>query len=195
MKKVGITGNIGSGKSLVCSIFEKMHIPVFYADQQAKLLYQEVDVKKQMILHFGSKIYKKDGSLNKELLSEKIFQDPTSMESVQQILYPALRQKYAEWLGNQPDITPYCLYEAAILFETGFHKNFDHIVFVSAPETLRLERVQKRDGSSEKDIRSRMDQQWPEIEKIPLSDFVIVNDGLQMLIPQILQIHHHLTKA
>lgn len=195
MKKVGITGNIGSGKSLVCSIFEKMHIPVFYADQQSKLLYQEVAVKREMILHFGNKIYKKDGSLNKELLSEKIFHDPAAMESVQKFLYPALRQKYTEWIGNQPGETPYCLYEAAILFETGFNKNFDHIVFVSAPETLRLERVQRRDRSSDKDIRSRMDQQWPESRKIPLSDFVIVNDGLQMLIPQILLIHHYLTKA
>lgn len=194
MKKVGITGNIGSGKSLVCSVFEKLHIPIFYADQQAKMLYQETVVKNQMILHFGAKIYKKDGSLNKELLSEKIFHDPVAMKSVQQILYPALHLKYTDWLSLQASETPYCLYEAAILFETGFNKNFDHIIFVSAPEILRLERVQKRDDSPEKEIKIRMDQQWPESKKTPYADFVILNDGSQMLIPQILRIHNQLTK-
>lgn len=195
MRKVGITGNIGSGKSLVCSIFEKLHIPVFYADQQAKFLYQDLGVKKQMILCFGSKIYMKNGTLNKDLLTDMIFHDSSAMKKLQEILYPALHNQFITWHHQYSAKSSYCLYEAAILFETGFYKNFDHLIFVSAPEHIRMDRVQKRDKLSEKDIRIRMDQQWPESKKIPYCDFIILNDGMQMLIPQVLRIHHQLNKA
>lgn len=183
MKKVGITGNIGSGKSYVCKMFEKLGIPVFYSDDETKKLYLIPSVKEQIIKRFGKEVYFEDGTLNRKLLSYHLFKNEEAMKFIESVLYPALNQHFDEWCEQQT--SPYVLYESAILFEKNYGKYFDKIIFVSAPEDIRLQRVMKRDDCTEENVRSRMRLQMSEETKLSKADFVIYNDGDKALEPQV----------
>ena len=183
MKKVGITGNIGSGKSYVCKIFENLGIPVFYSDDETKKLYLIPTVKAKIINRFGQEVYFDDGTLNKKVLSYHLFKNEEAMRFIESELYPALNQRFDEWCEQQK--TPYVLYESAILFEKNYDKFFDKIIFVSASEDIRLQRVMLRDNCSEENVRSRMRLQQSEETKISKSDFVIYNDGIKAVGPQV----------
>ena len=187
MKKVGITGNIGSGKSYVCKIFESLGIPVFYSDDETKKLYLIPSVKELIINRFGNEVYFEDGTLNKKLLSYHLFKNEEAMQFIESVLYPALNQRFDEWCKQQT--MPYVLYESAILFEKNYGKYFDKIIFVSAPEDIRLQRVMLRDDCSEENVRSRMRLQLSEDLKVSKADFVIHNDGAQPVEPQVLKIN------
>ncbi|MBO7528821.1 MAG: dephospho-CoA kinase [Bacteroidales bacterium] len=183
MKKIGITGNIGSGKSYVCKMFENLGIPVFYSDDETKKLYLIPSVKTLIINRFGNEVYFEDGTLNRKLLSYHLFKNEEAMKFIESVLYPALNQHFDEWCEQQT--TPYVLYESAILFEKNYEKFFDKIIFVSAAESIRLQRVMKRDDCSEENVRSRMRLQLNEETKISRADFVIYNDGIKAVEPQV----------
>lgn len=183
MKKIGITGNIGSGKSYVCKIFENLGIPVFYSDDETKKLYLIPSVKELIIKRFGEEVYFEDGTLNKKLLSYHLFKNEEAMRFIESTLYPALNLRFDEWCKQQK--SPYVLYESAILFEKNYEKFFDKIIFVSASEDIRLQRVMKRDDCSEENVRSRMRLQMSEDLKISKADYVIYNDGVKAVEPQV----------
>jgi dephospho-CoA kinase len=183
MKKIGITGNIGSGKSYVCKMFENLGIPVFYSDDETKKLYLVPSVKTLIINRFGNEVYFEDGTLNRKLLSYHLFKNEEAMKFIESVLYPALNQHFDEWCEQQT--TPYVLYESAILFEKNYEKFFDKIIFVSAAESIRLQRVMQRDDCSEENVRSRMRLQLNEETKISRADFVIYNDGIKAVEPQV----------
>lgn len=191
MKKVGITGNIGSGKSYVCKMFEKLGIPVFYSDDETKKLYLISSVKELIVNRFGKEVYFEDGTLNRKLLSYHLFKNEEAMKFIESVLYPALNQHFDEWCGQQT--SPYVLYESAILFEKNYGKYFDKIIFVSAPEDTRLQRVMKRDDCTEENVRSRMRLQMSEENKLSKADFVIYNDGDKALEPQVETINKQLS--
>ena len=191
MIKVGITGNIGSGKSMVCSIFEQLKVPVFYADTEAKKLYSNPGIYAQMTARFGTGIYQSDKSILPAKLAQIIFGNEEHRRFVTSILYPALHERYAEWLIEN-ETADYILYEAAILFETGNNSLFDAMIVVDAPIALRLQRVMLRDGSNEKDVLEKMNLQWSDEKKAGRADFVIRNDGKSLLIPQVMEIHRML---
>jgi len=187
MKKIGITGNIGSGKSYVCKMFESLGIPVFYSDDETKALYLIPSVKELIINRFGEEVYFEDGTLNKKLLSYHLFKNEDAMQFIESVLYPALNQHFDEWCERQK--SPYVLFESAILFEKNYEKFFDKIIFVSAPESIRLQRVMKRDDCSEENVRSRMRLQAGEEEKISQADFVVYNDGVRDVEEQVFEIN------
>lgn len=191
MKRVGITGNIGSGKSYVCKMFEKLGIPVFYSDDETKKLYLIPSVKELIVNRFGKEVYFEDGTLNRKLLSYHLFKNEEAMKFIESVLYPALNQHFDEWCEQQT--SPYVLYESAILFEKNYGKYFDKIIFVSAPEDIRLQRVMKRDDCTEENVRSRMRLQMSEETKISKADFVIYNDGDKALEPQVETINKQLS--
>lgn len=191
MKKVGITGNIGSGKSYVCKMFEKLGIPVFYSDDETKKLYLIPSVKELIVNRFGKEVYFEDGTLNRKLLSYHLFKNEEAMKFIESVLYPALNQHFDEWCEQQT--SPYVLYESAILFEKNYGKYFDKIIFVSAPEDTRLQRVMKRDDCTEENVRSRMRLQMSEETKLSKADFVIYNDGDKPLEPQVETINKQLS--
>ena len=192
MIKVGLTGGIGSGKSTVAAIFEKFGIPVFYADQEAKwLLNRDPEIKTALIEAFGSDLYTENG-LDRKKLAGIIFEDKTAIKKVNGVVHPAVYQRFEDWSARQK--SPYVLQEAAILFETGGYKRMDQNILVSAPVRLRIHRIKSRDGSTVEEIKSRMANQWEESHKIPLADFVILNDGSQMLLPQIKSVHEDLLR-
>lgn len=189
-KKIAITGNIGSGKSLICKIFNHLGINTFHSDEETKKLYLLPDVKKEIIDHFGEEVYFADGSLNKKLLSYHLFQNESTLKFIESLLYPKLNQVFDEWCEKQT--SDFVLFESAILFEKNFDNQFDKIIFISAPEEVRLKRAMQRDRCDEENVRSRMRLQWSEDVKTSKSDYIINNDGVEMLIPQVVKIYNDL---
>ncbi len=182
MKVIGVTGGIGSGKSIVCKVLEKYGYPVFYSDNVAKeILQNDQFIIDELTKIIGPELYQ--NGFQKQLLAQKIFNDTTLKEKVNQLVHPRVRLAFEEWKNQQN--SPLVFNEAAILFETGLYKKYDCILLVTAPKNLKIKRVLKRDGLSEGEIIARMNSQWSDDEKIKLTDYVIVNDDELPLLPQI----------
>mgnify|MGYP005846918165 CR=1 FL=1 len=194
MKRIGITGGIGSGKSIVCKVFELLGVPVFYADDEAKKLYFEKEVKDILIKKYGDNIYKSIHELNKEKLAQIIFNNPDELKFINSLIHPMVANVYKQWCNTYKHL-PYTLKEAAILFESGAYKEMDSVILVSAPKEIRAKRIIKRDNFSRLQIEERMKNQWTEEERIAQADFIIYNDDEQLVLPQIFELHLKLTNS
>ncbi len=193
--RVGLTGGIGAGKSSVAKIFRLLGVPVYYADDRAKhLMNTEPELRKAIVELFGARAYGKDGRINRPYLAKEAFGNPEKLRALEAAVHPAVFRDTERWEEEHKD-APYTLREAALLFESGNYKNLDYIITVAAPEEVRIERVLKRDNVPRNAILARIRRQWPEEEKIERSDFVIINDGEHLLIPQVLDIHQKLLQA
>lgn len=189
--KVGITGGIGTGKSYVSKIFRTLGIPFYDADKEAKLIMTKSDTVRQALIEaFGAETYFEDGSLNRKWLSSKVFDDKAELDRLNKIVHPAVIKDGVDWAANQT--SPYNLKEAALLYESGSYKTLDFTILVTAPLELRIQRVMQRDQISRQEVLDRMQKQMPEEEKLKYADFVIVNDEVTPLIPQILEIHEQI---
>lgn len=187
IKTVGITGGIGSGKSMVCKIFKIWGFRIYEADQRAKELIQHnPEIRAGIIRIFGEEAYQ-DGIYNRTLVGKMVFQQPGLLSALNAIVHPVTRQDFTDWVAQCPPDYPLnaVIKEAAILFESGAWEDTDFIISVYAPKNIRIQRVVKRDGFSEEDVRKRMNNQWAENRKMQLSDLVIYNDGIHPLIPQV----------
>jgi dephospho-CoA kinase len=191
MMKVGLTGNIGSGKTVVAGIFNTLGVPVFHADLEARKLYDQEEVKKQILHLFGKEVFAPSGDIIRTKLAEIVFKDQDLLRQLNNIIHPAVRLKYEQWHERSGE-GPYTLYEAAILFESGHYKEMDKVICVTAPEELRIQRVMDRDHVSRDEVLKRISNQWEESKKIELADFVINNDGSEGLIGQVMGIHERL---
>ena len=176
MKIVGITGGIGSGKSFVCRILEKMGYSVYYSDDRAKFLMDsDPRIHKELNLMMGEKAYSEDG-LNRELVSNKLFNDPELRQKINKLIHPIVREDFDQWKRSFKD-EKFIFNEAAILFETGAYLNYDAVILVHAPLELKLKRIKKRDGSSEEEVLKKMKSQWSDEQKMKLTPYRILNDG------------------
>jgi dephospho-CoA kinase len=188
--RIGITGGIGSGKTTVCRLFELLGIPVYYADDRAKwLMAHDPVLRAQLIDAFGTQTFDAAGQLNRTYLSDVAFRDPARLAVLNSIVHPAVRRDGLAWEAAQTGV-PYTLREAALLYESGSYTTLDRVIVVTAPETLRIQRVVARDGLTAAQVQARMDKQWPEAAKVRRAHHVIVNDGQHSLIRQALRIHH-----
>lgn len=185
--KVGITGGIGTGKTTVAKIFEVLGIPVYYADAAAKrLMNEEGELKEKLIVAFGKKVYL-NGALNRPYLSAIVFNDPQKLILLNALTHPATIADADNWMQKQT--SPYALKEAALIFESNAYKHLDKVIGVFAPTPLRIQRVMERDAITEKEILSKMNKQMNEDEKMLRCDYIVTNDELSLLIPQVLKIH------
>ncbi len=190
MLKIGLTGGIGSGKTTVAQIFEVLGIPVYYADDRAKqLMKDDGEFKEQIIKHFGEAVYV-GGALNRKMLADIVFADPPKLQFLNSLVHPAILKDAQTWMQGQT--TPYCIKEAALIFESGAHQHLDHVIGVTAPAPLRILRTMHRDGVTREEVIARMDKQLDETIKMKLCDFVINNDEQELILPQVLALHEKL---
>lgn len=183
MIKVGITGGIGSGKSIVAKILTVIGFPVFDSDTEAKLLMvNNRNVIQQVKEVFGEEAYI-DKQLNRKYLADKIFNNEELKEQLNAIVHPAVRQEFEDWSNRQDSSLVFN--EAAILFEIGRYKDFDYTILVTAPEELRIQRVIDRDKTTRKEVLKRMENQWKDEEKKALASFVINNDDEELVTLQV----------
>lgn len=191
MKTIGLTGGIGSGKTTVARMFEEYGIPVYIADEEAKELMHTSDViRTELQQLLGDKLYK-NGELNRKYMADKIFNDEMLLEKVNQIVHPRVEEHFQEWKKEHQ--APYCIKEAAILFENGGYKRCDKTILVIANEEERIERVMKRDGVERELVLERMKNQWSDAKKIPLADYIIKNDDLIDTQNEVKRLHRTLT--
>ncbi len=188
MQKICITGSIGSGKTTVANIFKAIGIPVFNADEKAKSLYTEKTVKTLLLKFFGETILDSNNSINKKKIASIVFNNPVALKKINSIIHPLVIENFHKW-SKQQSSNSYVIFESAIIFESDLDKEFDKIISVSAPEDLRIKRVMKRDSVNSDKVLQRIKNQWSNEAKVKLSDFVIINDERQLIIPQILEIH------
>lgn len=191
MKKIAITGNIGSGKSWACELWsQRLGIPVYNSDTAAKQMYFVPEVRKKLVEHFSNAIYLSDTEIDRKYLADLVFHDETAQRDLEGILYPALFLDFEQWMAKQN--APYVLFESALVFEKRLEKQFDAIIMVSASEATRLRRAMLRDHCDEATIRARMAKQWPEEGKRLLADYVIWHendDEDEALMEQIMRVH------
>lgn len=190
MLNVGLTGGIGSGKTIASKIFEVLGIPVYQADVAAKRLMETNPVlKNQLIEQFGNDAFV-DGKLNRSYIAEIIFNDKEKLQLINSLVHPYTIQDGIEWMKKQT--TPYAIKEAALIFESGSQSNFDYIIGISSPLTLRLNRTLKRDNINRELVLERMENQLDEETKMKLCDFVLLNDERTLLTTQVLAVHEKL---
>jgi dephospho-CoA kinase len=190
--KIGITGGIGSGKSTVCTIFKILGIPVFNADIEARKLYDEPQVKEAIMLAFGDNMYPQ-GVFDKKAMANIVFQSADKLKQLNELLHPLVQIQFDTWLQQQE--SPYTIKEAALLIEAGSYQQLDELILVTCPMNKRIERVMKRDRVSEDEVLARINKQLSEEDKRTLCQYEIINDDRQLLIPQVLQLHHQLMRV
>ena len=184
MIKIAVTGGIGSGKSYISHLLEDMHIPVYNADNEAKrLTVSDAGIRGELIALLGEEVYK-DGLLNKPLLASYLFSDPVHVLQINSIIHPRVRKDFTVWVERQEKCEMVGM-ESAILYEAGFQDTVDAVIMVYAPVELRIQRAMYRDGASEEQVRARIAAQMDDEEKRRRADFTVVNDGVQLLIPQL----------
>lgn len=187
-KIIGITGGIGSGKTTVCEVFAELGVPVYFADERAKhLMVEDAELMSSIREAFGEQAYA-NGKLNRPYLAQVVFSSDQALKKLNGLVHPAVARDFLNWATAHRDHA-YIVKEAAILFESGAYRAVDWTVLVTAPEKVRIARVMKRDGATELEVRSRMDNQWPEERKAQMADHVIANDGHEPLLPAVLGLH------
>lgn len=186
--QVGITGGIGSGKSIVSKIFQILKVPVYDADARAKSLMSKDDfLRSQIISLLGREAY--DGQLiNRSWIAKRVFNDKSLLDQLNSLVHPAVARDYRYWVSTHTD-RPMIIKEAALLFETGLDKQLDRVIVVFAPESMRIERVLKRDSHrTRSDVEAIIRNQQAEEEKIAKADFIIANDEKEPVIIQVLEV-------
>jgi dephospho-CoA kinase len=178
--KIGLTGGIGSGKSTVAKIFKELGVPVFNSDQCARDAESLPHIQEAFKRVLGDDIFV-DGKVDRERMRGIIFVDKNKMEEINQIIIPHIKSEFKEFIGLQYISTPYVMLESAILFETGADKGFNAIVTVTADTDTRISRAMHRDGSSLVEVQNKLANQWDEIDKIKLTDYLVINDGKDLI--------------
>jgi len=189
--KIGLTGGLGSGKSTVAKIFAVLGIPVYDADKEAKrIMNKDPELKAEIIKHFGEEAYI-DNQLNRTYLSSVVFENKDKLSLLNSLVHPVTIRDSKEWISKQT--TRYAIKEAALIFESGSQEYLDYVIGVSAPAHLRIQRAMHRDNLTRGQVQQRMSKQIEEVIKMHLCDFIIYNDEVKAVIPQVLDLHKKLT--
>lgn len=191
---VGLTGNIGSGKTTICKVFSILNIPIFYADTVAKDLLDTNKIKDKLIETFGINILNNENNIDKIKLANLVFSEPELLSKLNSIIHPEVYNLFQLWIQQHKD-APYALIEAAILFESNFDKYVDLSINVHCDKEIRLKRVINRDKTDEQSVINRMNKQLSDEEKLNLSDYSINNNEDELVIPQVLNIHKKILES
>ena len=196
MLKIGITGGIGVGKTVVCRMFALLGAPIYDSDARAKwLMRHDEALRQELIAAYGPQTFTKAGDLNRPYLSTIVFNDLERLEQLNSLVHPHVGNDFANWAATHAD-KPYVLKEAALMYESDAWKQMDQIITVYAPADVRIRRLLQRDPHrTEADIKAIMAKQLSEEERMARADHVIYNDDQQPLIPQVLKLHEQFSAA
>lgn len=189
MLKIGITGGIGSGKSVIAKIFYHLGIPVYNSDDRAKwLMSNDPDLIEKIKESFGEESYNSKGELNRSHLANIVFNDSKQTKIINSLVHPSVGKDFRQWSDNQ--VSPYIIKEAALLIQSGSYKQLDHLILVKAPEELRIQRVMDRDKQrSRKEIESIISKQMSETEMEKFADFALDNSNSKPILREVLKLH------
>ncbi len=188
---LGVTGGIGSGKSLVCDIFKHLGVPIYNSDKRAKeLMSSSPDLVSAISELFGEQAYI-DGQLNRKHIASVVFNDDDKLQALNNIVHPAVGKDFESWL-KENSTAPLLIKEAAIMIESGAYKSLDKLLVVSAPMDLRIQRVVQRDNVTAEEVSKRMNKQLSEDELLEYADYVVHNDGEHLIVPQVINIYNHI---
>jgi dephospho-CoA kinase len=182
-RSIGITGGIGSGKSTIAQVFRHLGAAVYISDARAKALYTEdPELKRAVQKRFGEDVYR-GNVLQRQRLAQRVFNDAQALADLNALVHPRVALDFQKWKAEQT--TPYLVKEAAILIETGGHRDCDAVIVVTAPEDVRTARVMKRDGVTASDVQARMSRQWTDAQRLPYATHTLANDNSTLLVPLI----------
>ncbi|MCW3078141.1 MAG: dephospho-CoA kinase [Bacteroidetes bacterium] len=187
---IGLTGGIGSGKSVVARLFEILGCAVFNSDDAAKLVYFNAEIKNRVIELLGNESYTTENLLNKPYISSKIFSDISLLNSLNGIIHPAVKIQFEKFASENAG--KIIVKESALLFEANIDKAMDKIVLVVAEDEIRINRVATRDGLSREDILKKMKSQLPQEDKKKLADYIVYNNETEFVITQVLGIYNEI---
>ncbi|MDX5423588.1 MAG: dephospho-CoA kinase [Hymenobacteraceae bacterium] len=194
MLKIGITGGIGVGKTVVARMFGLLGVPVYDSDARAKwvMRYNEI-LRQELIQAYGAETFTEGGELNRPYLAGIVFNNPEKLAKLNGLVHPHVRNDFAEWVASHAG-KPYVLKEAALMFESEAWKQMDEIITVYAPMEVRLKRLLLRDRHRTKaEIKAIIEKQLSEKEKMSRANHVVYNDDQQLIIPQVLALHQNFT--
>ncbi|MBL4663655.1 MAG: dephospho-CoA kinase [Flavobacteriaceae bacterium] len=193
MKIIGLTGGIGSGKTTVAGFFSELGVPVYIADIEAKkLMNRSKVIRKKLIALLGPETYIEEG-VNRKFVANAIFNNKELLAQVNSIVHPKVASHFMRWMKKQN--ASYCIKEAAILFENGSYQNCDATILVTAPISLRIKRVLKRDDMTLTAIEDRMSNQWKDERKLKLADYHIENTSLTTTKVRVIELHELILKG
>ncbi len=185
--KIGVTGGIGSGKSVVCKVFESLGIPVFRADDAARYVMEhDPALKADIAALLGADVYV-DGILARQKVADIVFRDAAKLQQLNALVHPVTIRYGKDWIAAQRSL--YVMKEAAIFFESGSNKEMDVMIGVSCPLETRIERVMRRGGQSREKVLEIIARQMDQEEKMKLCDYIVVNDNVMPVIPRVLDLH------
>jgi dephospho-CoA kinase len=189
--QVGVTGGIGSGKSVVCRIFQCLGISIYEADERARWLTNHDPLIRQEVTDLlGPQSYAEDGSYNRPYVASRVFSNASLLQQLNQIIHPRVFADTDQWLRRH-QASPYVIKEAALMNKAGDKNTLDYVVVVTAPLELRIARVRARDHRADSEIRAIIERQVSEDARLKLADFVVENDSHSALIPQVLHLHDY----
>jgi dephospho-CoA kinase len=198
MRRIGTTGGIGSGKSVVCRLFQVLGVPVYDSDARAKwVMAHDPALRAELIGAFGAATFTTEGQLDRTYLARRAFQDPAQLAALNALVHPHVGRDFEQWAARQQEQQhAYVLKEAALLYESGAYRQLDQIITVFAPSEVRHARVLRRDPHrTADDVLSIMGKQLSEEEKLQRADFVVYNDDAHLVIPQVLALHEQFLRA
>ena len=192
-KIIGITGGIGSGKSIICKIFATMNIPIFDADIRAKyLINNDLSLKNSIKNLLGENAYNPTGEYNRKWVASKVFNNPDLLKQLNSLVHPCVHKDSHDWVRKYPK-SPFLLYEAALMKAAGDNNMFDKVIVIQAPIEVRIKRIQSRDNRSEQEIRDIIARQITDEERLKIADYVIENDDKKPLLEQVLELCKEIT--
>lgn len=196
MLKIGITGGIGVGKTIVSRMFQVLGVPIYDADTRAKwVMHHNTTLRQELQDAFGPATYTDAGALDRTYLAGMVFNHPERLELLNSLVHPHVGNDFKEWVAGHAN-KPYILKEAALMFESESWRQVDEVIAVYAPLELRIKRLLKRDTHrTEADIKAIIARQLSEEEKMRRAQHIIYNDDQQLIIPQVLALHEQFSKA
>lgn len=190
---IGITGGIGSGKSIICKIFSVLGIPIYEADSRAKWLIKNDFSLRASIIHLlGESAYYQNGEYNRGWVASEVFHKPDKLLQLNALVHPAVHQDAKDWVKSHQD-SPFLVYEAALMNAAGNGNFFDKVIVVTCPLALRIQRIQKRDNRSITEIDAIISRQVPEEERLKFGDYIVINDEESSLLDQVLHLYEQLS--